>query len=242
MNIAEGFELPSPDDIFQLGELRFKEGPSEKVETMPCQKDMSRIEKFIKVAELQADYVIISVHCHEIKGKEKDKPPEFLEVFARRCIDQGAGAVIGHGPHIIRGLEIYQGKPIFYSLGNFIYQSDTVSSQPADAYEKYGLDRNHEIDDLLLEISNDYQKGHYTDKKMFEGIVPCWTMKNGRLAELTIYPIELGFELPVCRKGWPRMTDDLISLKRLKELSRTYGTEIKIEAGKGVIRKDDEDE
>ncbi len=240
MNIAEGFELPPPEDIFQLGEFWFKKGTSEQVETLPYQKDMSRIEKSIKTAQQQADYIIISVHCHEMKGKEKDKPPEFLELFARRCIEQGASAIVGHGPHILRGLEIYQGKPIFYSLGNFIYQSDTVKRQPADAYEKYGLGREDEVDDLLLKISNDYQKGHYTDKKMFESIVPCWTMENDKLIDLIIYPIELGFELPVSRKGWPKITDNTSSLERLKELSRPYGTEIKIAAGRGVIEKNDE--
>lgn len=39
--------------------------------------------------------------------------------FARRAIDSGADIVFGHGPHVIRGLEIYKGKIIAYSLGNF---------------------------------------------------------------------------------------------------------------------------
>jgi poly-gamma-glutamate synthesis protein (capsule biosynthesis protein) len=37
------------------------------------------------------------------------------------CIDQGADLVIGHHPHVIQGMEIYHGKPICYSLGNFIF-------------------------------------------------------------------------------------------------------------------------
>ncbi len=44
----------------------------------------------------------------------------FLETFSRRCVDAGADAVIGHGPHELRGIEIYHGAPIFYSLGNFL--------------------------------------------------------------------------------------------------------------------------
>ena len=42
-----------------------------------------------------------------------------LRAFARAVIDAGAGIVIGHGPHVLRGLEIYKGKLIAYSLGNF---------------------------------------------------------------------------------------------------------------------------
>lgn len=39
--------------------------------------------------------------------------------FAHRCIDAGADLVFGHGPHVVRGMELYRGKPIAYSLGNF---------------------------------------------------------------------------------------------------------------------------
>jgi hypothetical protein len=42
-----------------------------------------------------------------------------LRVFARAVIDEGADLVIGHGPHVVRGMEIYKGRLIAYSLGNF---------------------------------------------------------------------------------------------------------------------------
>lgn len=43
-----------------------------------------------------------------------------LRRWARTVLDAGADAVVGHGPHVLRGVEFYQGKPIFYSLGNFL--------------------------------------------------------------------------------------------------------------------------
>ena len=43
-----------------------------------------------------------------------------LRRWARGVIDAGADAVVGHGPHVLRGVEFYNGKPIFYSLGNFL--------------------------------------------------------------------------------------------------------------------------
>ena len=56
------------------------------------------------------------------------KGPEFLikeprgdlRKFARAVIDAGADAVVGHGPHVLRGVEFYKGRPVFYSLGNFL--------------------------------------------------------------------------------------------------------------------------
>ena len=43
-----------------------------------------------------------------------------LRRWSRQVIDAGADAVIGHGPHVLRGIEFYQGRPIVYSLGNFV--------------------------------------------------------------------------------------------------------------------------
>ena len=56
------------------------------------------------------------------KGPEflKKEPRGNLRKWARTVIDAGADAVVGHGPHVLRGVEFYHGKPIFYSLGNFM--------------------------------------------------------------------------------------------------------------------------
>jgi hypothetical protein len=53
----------------------------------------------------------------EFLGKE---PRGNLRRWARAVLDAGADAVVGHGPHVLRGVEFYHGKPIFYSLGNFL--------------------------------------------------------------------------------------------------------------------------
>jgi Bacterial capsule synthesis protein PGA_cap len=53
----------------------------------------------------------------ESLGRE---PRGDLRAWARAVVDAGADAVVGHGPHVLRGIEYYQGKPIVYSLGNFL--------------------------------------------------------------------------------------------------------------------------
>jgi hypothetical protein len=53
----------------------------------------------------------------EFLGRE---PRGNLRRWARTVIDAGADAVIGHGPHVLRGAEFWHGRPIFYSLGNFV--------------------------------------------------------------------------------------------------------------------------
>ena len=57
-------------------------------------------------------------------------PADFLVTFARAMVDAGADIFVGHGPHVLRGVEIYKGKPILYSLGDFIFQNETLLRLP----------------------------------------------------------------------------------------------------------------
>jgi poly-gamma-glutamate capsule biosynthesis protein CapA/YwtB (metallophosphatase superfamily) len=65
-----------------------------------------------------ADLVIPFMHW----GWEKEmQPTERQKSFARKMIDEGAALVVGSHPHVTQGAEIYKGKPIVYSLGNFAF-------------------------------------------------------------------------------------------------------------------------
>ena len=66
-------------------------------------------------------------------------PADFLVTFARAMVDAGADLFVGHGPHVLRGIEIYKGKPILYSLGDFIFQNETLLRLPSENYEPYDL-------------------------------------------------------------------------------------------------------
>jgi hypothetical protein len=51
----------------------------------------------------------------------------------------GSNLFVGHGPHVLRGIEIYKGKPIFCSLANFIFENETVRFQPQENYDQFKL-------------------------------------------------------------------------------------------------------
>lgn len=89
---------------------------------------MPRVARAIYEAKLQANYIMISVHSHQISGDAEECPAEFLKDFVHTCIDLGAHAIIGHGPHLLRPIEIYKDCPIFYSLGDFILQLYNVGA------------------------------------------------------------------------------------------------------------------
>ena len=64
--------------------------------------------------------VVVLIHW----GIERDETPqEYQRALAKRYIDAGADLVIGSHPHVLQGMEYYKGKPIFYSLGNFVFGS-----------------------------------------------------------------------------------------------------------------------
>lgn len=62
-------------------------------------------------------------------GRELEKTPQtYQRDLAHSCIDAGAMAVIGHHPHVLQDIEVYDGAPIFYSVGNFLFSSAPVHS------------------------------------------------------------------------------------------------------------------
>jgi hypothetical protein len=91
--------------------------------------DLDASTAIIKKADEQADLVVVQVHMGA-EGADKTRVKAGTETFLgeNRCdpikfshtvVDAGADLVVGHGPHVVRGMEFYQGRLIAYSLGNF---------------------------------------------------------------------------------------------------------------------------
>ena len=75
------------------------------------------LEEDIASMRKHADVVVVSVHW----GKNYKGVTEAQQKLGRRAIELGADIVVGHHPHVAQGIEIYQGKPILYSVGNFVF-------------------------------------------------------------------------------------------------------------------------
>lgn len=91
---------------------------------------VQEIEKLDEVC----DYVVVYVHW----GIERaEHPEEYQRTMGRQYIDAGADLVVGSHPHVLQGIEYYEGKPIVYSLGNFVFGS----SIPRTALLKVVLER-----------------------------------------------------------------------------------------------------
>ena len=140
----------------------------------------------------------------------------------------GANAVVGHGPHLLRPIEIYKDSPIFYSLGDFVLQLYSVEFAPAEFFRKQGLSPDSTVHELLRQRSKDFTIGLMADKKMFRAVIPCWETEGTRLKKLTLMPIEMKMEGNKAEQGLPRRSDNKEIFEYLKEMCEPYGTKLKI--------------
>lgn len=232
----EGFLQEDDGEYVTFGKYTFSENTVSSLKRTPNEIDVKRIVASIHEAKRQADYVIVSLHSHEMQGENKQLTADFIEDVSRMCIDEGAHAVLGHGPHILRGIEIYRKRPIFYSLGNFIFQNDTITFLPADFYENYRLAANKNVADGIDERSKNGKIGLGTNPLVWESVIPKWKMLNGELTELTLHPIELGYGKKRYQRGWPNLSKNNDILKHLQELSKPYRTQIDVKNHIGIVK------
>ncbi|AZG06756.1 CapA family protein [Pigmentiphaga sp. H8] len=235
LRIKEGFSLAADGVDHVFGGIGFRAGPEPGPVSRPDARDMARTLAGIRDARAQADYVLVSIHSHEMHRGNKCAPAGFLKEAAHAYIDAGAHAILCHGPHVMRGLEIYKGCPIFYSLGNFIFQNETVASLPSDFYEKYGLDERASPQEAFDARSDQGRKGLATNPDIWRAVLPRWTMKEGRLEALTLHPVTLGPGQPRWRRGTPALVPDEDILRDFQKLCEPYGTRLHIEDGMGRL-------
>ncbi len=225
----EGYHAELEEDECELGELKFKLGKEPKHVMKIKEADMLRVEKAIYEAKLQADYIMISIHSHQLSGDKKENPSEFLIDFAHRCIDAGANAIVGHGPHLLRPIEVYKDCPIFYSLGDFILQLYSVEAAPADFFEKQNLKSDATVHELLKKRSKNFTVGLMTDPRMFRSVIPMWETENGKLTKLTLMPIEMSMDSHKADIGLPRRSYNPEIYEYLAKMCEPYGTKLTLE-------------
>lgn len=189
----------------------------------------------VRQAKQNGNFAFFTLHNHE-PSNSSETPADFAPLLARQMIDAGADAYVGHGPHILRGIEIYKGKPIFYSLGNFAMMNNSLDAVPADMYEQYGVTPGSATTPELLAARN---ARSFADPALYESVVAISRYVGGRVAEIRLYPIDLGVNVQGAARGVPTMADPVVGrriLERLQRLSKPFGTDIEIEKGVGVIR------
>ena len=236
--IEEGFAFPPEDiNVFPFEARNFRIGADTRTRTVPKSDDVEAIAAWVREAREMSDIVLVSFHAHE-QGADKETPAEFLPVFARRMIDEGATLVVGHGPHLLRGMEIYRGCPIFYSLGNFLGQNELVPRLPADSYERFRAAPTLKPGEVYRKRTDNDQKGFPADRRFWESVMPICEFAGGKLVGMDIHPISLGLGEKRYLRGRPRLAEGDEAqriLGRFDALSAPFGTELDIEDGQATL-------
>jgi hypothetical protein len=100
------------------------------IETVPFAEDRERYRETIAAARREADFVIVAPHWGYSSWMEVLQSYE-LEL-ARDAVEHGADAVMCCHHHSLRGVELHNGKPIFYGLGTLIHHFTSINVSPAD--------------------------------------------------------------------------------------------------------------
>lgn len=112
--------------------------------------DLPGLLENIKKASQKSDYTVVFPHW----GNEYELVPTQNQIsLARQFIDHGADLVIGAHPHVIQSKEIYKGKYIYYSLGNFIFDQYFSEDVKCGAIVTFKLTR-----DRILEVKEEFSK------------------------------------------------------------------------------------
>lgn len=235
---------PEFPDRVTIGNTTFKVGApvGSKSYTIDAE-DLRQQLRSIRGGKLYADFLITTIHAHQGKWiaehyPEETSAPNYLIELARKSIDSGADAFIGHGPHALRGIEIYKGRPIFYGLGQFVRQSDWRLPNRAD-YDAFGTTaETTALSSAELGLLRTAGPG-YRHRAMYQGVIAVSHFNAGRLQEIRLYPLDLGFDRPLSKVGYPVLARGALAqsvLGHLQRVSKPFGTEIEIRGDIGTIR------
>ena len=123
IHVAESYHADSAASMEQPGSAPY-------VHTRAWQEDLDRAVQVIEAAARAADFVVAALHWGvppAWRSRFQDGLADYQIEVGHALIEAGADIIVGHHPHSLQAVEVYRGKPIFYSLGNFLFHH----SQPA---------------------------------------------------------------------------------------------------------------
>lgn len=167
-------------------------GTPARIHTYPHREDLAALEADIRSAKAQADLVFVSLHwgIHFVRAVIAD----YQRDVARAAIAAGADAILGGHAHILKGCEMIEGKPVFYSLCNF---ATDLRMDPAHAASK----SFNEIRVLAENWEPDFESLYNFPPAARLSIVARFEVANGKLLRAGFLPVHIG------RDAVPRFAD-----------------------------------
>ena len=232
-NSRKGGYLPQKPGVFYFGGHEFLEGENEGKTSVPHPKDLARICEAVRRAKAECDYAVVYFHSHEIRGMDDEETDFFLDAFCHAVIDAGADACIGSGTHQVKAVEFYKGKPIFYSIANFIFRVSDMEHLPMDYHDRFGVDPDLPAEEAVAVQTKNGTAGLEIESYCYRALAARITWEDGKAVEVVAKPLGLGFHASREEKGLPRSAnaeETELLLRQLQKLSAPYGTEVTLRA------------
>jgi poly-gamma-glutamate synthesis protein (capsule biosynthesis protein) len=221
-------QSPAGPHETRIGDQIFRTAPREGTVWEADSADVARLMAAIRTARTHARIVVLAIHAHETAGHDDDLPPAafeplllhraneapspddprpagFLQPLFHQAIEAGADVVMRTGPHQVGGIEVWHGKPIFYSLGSLAFSFGGRHSYTAPGGQTKTLPQS-----------------------WFETVVPVLRIDGARV-QISLHPAVIHSSKDAL-DGLPETPSPARGaaiLERVQRLSETYGTRMK---------------
>jgi poly-gamma-glutamate synthesis protein (capsule biosynthesis protein) len=173
----------------------------------------------IAQAASKADVVVVSLHAH-VHGT-------WLGEFADAALEHGAHVIFVQGPHLVRGVELRGGRPVFHCLGDFVFEIEHIARHPAEAYEAYGLGADATCAELF---SKGVAGKLLRDRAAFAGVVARLAFADGKVKAIRLLPVDLQFDAVDGGRGRPQFASRQLGeriIEQIVTLSREHNTQVR---------------
>lgn len=232
--LKTGYKLSSDQAVFEFKDMKFQESEKMGKKTTAAMVDIHRTTESISKLKKEGAYVAVMIHSHEMKDDSMESIDDFVRESAHAFIDGGADLILGGGCHQMKGIELYQGKPIFYSLGNFIYQNEAVEILPPDFMEKYHLPYTTSASEALAARRSHAKNGGLQAQENYLSFISAVTFIDGQCTSIELLPISLGYDKEGAYKAipYPAAEEETKTIfQTLTRLSKPFGTNLNLEDG-----------
>ncbi len=189
------------------------------VETRAWPADVDAATAAVASAKRAADVCVVGIHWgvpHGFVAQFQDALATYQRPLARSLVEAGADVIVGHHPHMLHGIEVIAGRPVLYSLGNFLFHVLRVGMQPA-------LRRT---DPLYLWRS-------LRSKTNLDSAVALVSFENGSPTTVELVPVLIN------AAGDPELADGEEAariLAALADFSAPLGTRLAVDGARGHLR------